>query len=211
MKVLTRVIQSGNNADFVLIDINTEYANWLLDIRDVVLKNAKERPQNPHLWSVFECEQCRFLQAKHCTFTGFDQYDEEIRTKHFVKVPDFIDVPETVDVEVQVAATRRRVERPASEDPGTSHPAITEDVDANQAQVAPPQQPEYEDVPAHTKIEPRRLEVATQRRYVTICEEGISWHAGTESFGRRALSTPRLSFEMLEAAAGVRTPETANT
>lgn len=195
MKLLTKVIQSGNSADFVLIDITREYANWLLDIRDVVLKNTTNRPDNPHLWSVFECVQCRFMQAKTCTFAGFDQYDEEIRTKHFVTVPDFIHIPEAVDVEVPVAASRRPLPRDEAADAaadaaGSERPAT-----------------QYEEVPAHTKIENRKLEVTSQRRYVTICEDGISWHAGTESFGRRALSTPRLSFEMLEIAAGARTRE----
>lgn len=180
MKLLTKVAQPAHGGDFILINIDREFANWVVEIRDAINKLLKTRPQCPCSWSVFENKDARFLQVRAAQFTQLDQYDSEINSKIFVILPDFLEVPLNNSFTVQIP------EREEATDRQDVHGATI-----------------MQSVPAHDETKTADLDIQAQRMYITISDEGVSWHACVEPYGRRALSSPRMPLAAINAIAGL--------
>jgi hypothetical protein len=192
MKFVTKVLQATNEADFIVISMNQEFANWILDVSRAIKTLVASRPANPLLWSVFQDSTSRFLRTTYCQYTMLDQYTETINARQFACMDEAIQVP--VEVSCTVETAIENDSESAGNEQGTT------DIYGRVVQPPPrsPPQTRQEQVT-------RKLDIDVQRPYITISDDGIAWHVGTESFGRRALSSPRMSFALVEVAAGIRT------
>lgn len=187
MRLLTKPVQTG--ADYVVIDLAPDYVNWLLDVRRELMRLAEQRPQNKCLWTVFESSTHRFLLTQNSEFTLLSEFDEEIRKNQFVQLPDFIVIPDRVPLPP-----------PPPQPSGMSALGDVSATVPTAGQNAAPPPPTD-----------RSLDIATDRLYVTICAEGLAWHANvtpsSSSYGQRALTTPRLEFAAAERLFGIRAAE----
>ena len=73
--------------------------------------------------------------------------------------------------------------------------------------VTPPPKP-ARDGEESTPNEPIDKELAAKmaRVYMTIDNAGIAWHGGADTYGRRAVSTPRMSYDLLAKLTGLTMP-----
>lgn len=173
MKLLTRTIQETHTADFVIIELTPEMADWFMKGRELLAAFGKDRPQNTARWMVCDEPSVVFLQTKTCQYTGLDQYHEQIKNEFFVVLPEFFEYPETVSV-----PKAQRGEDPAAADP--ANPPAT-----------------HEDKPLKAKME---------RTYLTLDPNGVAWHGGADTYGRRAISSPRMTYDLLMKLTGLTMP-----
>lgn len=67
--------------------------------------------------------------------------------------------------------------------------------------------PQDQEQPAEPpKPEEKPLAAKMERIYMTIDAVGIAWHGGADTYGRRAVSTPRMSYDLLAKLTGLTMP-----
>lgn len=175
MKLLTRTIQETHTADYVIITLTPEMADWFMKGRELLAAFGQDRPQNTARWLVCDEPSVVFLQTKTCQYTELDQYHEQIKNEFFVVLPEFFEYPETVSV------PRSQSSRGTERDPAE--------------QVAA--EPTHEDKPLAAKME---------RTYLTLDPNGVAWHGGADTYGRRAISSPRMTYDLLCKLTGLTMP-----
>jgi hypothetical protein len=173
MKLLTKTIQETHTADYVIIELTPEMADWFLKGRELLGAFGKDRPQNTARWLVCDDPTVVFLQTKACAYSDLDQYAEKIKNEFFVQLPDFFEYPETVSV--PLAAQQQARDRGENDPPAPTH----------------------EDKPLKAKME---------RTYLTLDPNGVAWHGGADTYGRRAVSSPRMTYDLLMKLTGLTMP-----